>query len=279
VDFYSSYRVKFHVDLSNKDFVSNAQLRLKKSRLTTGEVNAIMEDQIDLKILTKPDNYYDEFLPRFVTSERVRYDSLGEVLIFNVSQAIAWWAGFNKRDQSNKILFEIHIHCTHTLPKGVRYAPNLQFFSNSDQDARLVITTYQSRTTFSDDDDENSRRKRHSSTSERRLEFCNPDQIECCLSELPINFVRDFNWTWIIRPREVRFNYCKGECPLRWAKTTRHSELLERFRVRVQKNPAAAAEPCCVTNRFRSLTLLVFVDGKYRFDLLEDIISAGCACR
>lgn len=267
--------MKFPIDLRDKYAISDAQLRLKKSRFIASNGNGVTEDQVDLTFIMdlEDDLNYGEPYRRFVTSERLGADSKSEILTFNVSKALEWWLDFSTGNKTGDITFEIHIRCSRTLQNGALYTPNFQFFTESDKDARLVITTYQRK----DVPGGNGRKKR--SAPSRGVTFCNPNQIECCLNELEIDFKRDFNWTWILRPKRIEFNYCSGECPLRWGHSTRHSQLLEEFRSRVQKNPAAAAEPCCVPNTYLSVTLAIFLNGVHRLDLLEDIVATSCACR
>lgn len=288
MEFFNIYTIKFDLDLRNYDYFTDAQLRLRVSRLITNRTMAQgTEDQIDVKFLIAAENYYNEIYKRYITSKRLRPDTIrSEMLIFNVTKAIGWWLDFNKKNQTNEITFELHIRCSHTLPEGATFAPNFQFFARSDKDARLVITTYKEEASLSDQDSEdqdtadqdsgsNRRRKRYSVNS--GLTFCNPNQIECCLNSLEINFERDFNWTWILKPQQIAFNYCSGECPLRWS--TRHSQLLQRFRARVKQNPAAAAKPCCVPNEYLPVALGIFLNGVHRIDVLEDIVATSCACR
>ena len=269
--------MKFHIDLRDKDIISDAQLRIRKSRLVTGTANANMEDQVDLMFVMylEGDLYYGEPYKRFVTSKRLRANSGSEMLTFNVSKVLEWWLNFTN-NKTGDITFEMHIRCSRTLQSGGLYTPNFQFLTKSDEDARLVITTYR-RKAAADTAGESSRKKR--SAANGGVTFCNSDQLECCLNELEIDFERDFNWTWILRPKRIEFNYCSGECPLRYGKSNRHSQLLEQYRVMVGKNPAAAAKPCCVPNTYLPVTLLIYLDGDHRMDLLEDIIATSCSCR
>lgn len=283
VEFYNIYTVKFDIDLRGYEYFTDAQLRLRISRLNTNRTmnEMITEDQIDVKFLIAAENYYGEIYKRFVTSKRLRSDSISEMVTFNVTKAVEWWLDFNENNLTNVITFELHIRCSHTLSEGTKFIPNFQLFSRSEGDARLVITTYRKEAGISESTELEStssrRRKRYDVNS--GLTFCNTNQIECCLNAMEINFERDFNWTWVLKPKQIAFNYCSGECPLRWGKSTRHSQLLERFRARVKHNPAAAAEPCCVPNQYLSVTLAIFLNGVHRIALLEDIIATSCACR
>ena len=64
-EFYSTYSIKFQVDLSDAEFISSIQLHLTKFHLQV--TNNLQEtvvrapgDIIDVRLITRPENYYNE---------------------------------------------------------------------------------------------------------------------------------------------------------------------------------------------------------------------------
>ena len=279
MDFYDIFAVKFSINMTGRRFITDARLSLIMSR--TNVSSEILQDRphpfddrMDVKLITRPDNYFGEDYKRFITFMTLPANSIDGRLTINVTEAIGWVLELTSGN-SIEIKFEMHIRCSQTLPEGTTFIPNFQLFSGSNSRAALLtISTLQSTPSFT-----NVRRRKRGFDINSQLTFCTANQLECCLNRLEINFERDFNWTWVIKPKQIAFNYCSGECPLRWGTETRHSQFLELYRSMVKKNPAAAAEPCCVPNRYLSVNLAVFLEGEHSMNLLEDIIATSCACR
>ena len=263
----------FNVDLQDREFVTNAQLRLTKEAIT--KEGDPLDDQLDVKLLVKPENYYNEYLSHYVTTKLLSYDNNEKLLVIDITEDIAWWLDNGEYTKSNsEIKFEMHLHCSQTLPNGTSFVPNFQFATES-RDSQLVVKTYQ----------RESRRKRQGTEEEEEennnipVKFCGQEQLECCLNELRVHFKNDLNWTWILKPKEISFHYCSGECPINWGQSTEHAQYLDRFRSRVKKNPAASARPCCVPNTYRSLTVGTYLNNVHNVTVLEDIVATSCACR
>lgn len=284
MDFYNTYWVRFHIDLREKDFIGDAQLRLRRSLLdSSGRLSQDRGDRVDITFFYYPENYHDgEGVPEFITSEFIDPSSTSGLTVFNVTKAITSWLGVtdNAISHQGEIEFRISIRCPQPLAEGIGFIPNSQFFENSHNDGQLVITTYEGRNTG----EGGNRKKRSSGRSEveqdqGELVFCAEDRFECCLERLTINFKCDFNWTWVIRPQEIAFNYCRGECAVRFGAVNEHSQLLEIYRSRVLKNPTAAPEPCCVPNSYASVPLGINLGGVHSIKLLDDIVATSCVCR
>lgn len=285
MDFYNSYNFTFLIDLRGKDFITDAKLQLKKSLLyynsMSSEDRIVNKDRVDVYFITRPTaNYFGgEHYPRFTTAAFLDPADLNGLAVFNVTNAIIWWLEMQEHAISHmgEIEFEIFIRCPQPLTHGMGFIPNFQFFTESHNEGRLVITTYQDKANalgFT----EHARRKRQDINDD--LTFCVQDQLECCLERLRINFRRDFNWTWVIMPKEIAFNYCSGECPVEWGRlATKHAQLLDLLRYRAQRNPAAAPEPCCVPNSYLSVPLAINLRGTRSMELLEDFVATTCACR
>lgn len=284
--FYSTYKFKFDIDLNKKD-LADAQLRLTKSLLdssTLPEDRIVQKDRIDIYLVTRPDNYYGgEELRRFVKFALHDPDDINGLAIFNVTDAITWWLNDPEQalTRAGEIEFEISIRCPQPLTEGIHFIPNFQFFSDSSQDGQLVLTTYEESGVENSGEEweEISRRKRDDDDDDDDddLAYCNPDQFVCCLNKLRINFRRDFNWTWVIIPTEIGFNYCSGECINSW--DTEHSQFLHTYREKAKHNPTAAPEPCCVPNSYETVALGVRLGGVNSIQQLDDIVATSCACR
>lgn len=276
VDFYDIYTLAFDVDLRDREFVTNAQLRLTKMHLFPKEEYPF-DDRLDVKLLVKPENYYDEYLSHYATTKLLSYDNKDELLVIDITKDIAWWLDNSEAagKSNTELKFEIHLHCSQTLPNGTSFVPNFQFVTESSGDSQLVVKTYRSKHRRKRQDQEETEGEDNNNV----VEFCEQEQFECCLNELKVNFKKDLNWTWIVKPKEVAFHYCSGECPINWGQSTEHAQYLDRYRSRVEKNPVAAAKPCCVPNTYRSLTVATYLQGVHNVTLLEDIVVTSCACR
>lgn len=279
MDFYNAYRIKFQVDLSNKDFITNAQLRLKKSflQLTEQSLEAIQrsqKDRVDVRLVSRPENYDGEEKHVYITMQFLAVDDINGLAIFNVTEAVVLWLEFPTHSLSHmgELELDVRLRCPQPLTHGATFVPNFQFFESSNNDGLLVLTTYKKK-----NGNQPTRQKRQDINSD--LTFCNENQVECCLIRFRVNFERDFNWTWVIRPKEIAFNYCKGECPIKWGLSTVHAQFLDVLRYRARHNPTAAPEPCCVPNTFADIPLAIIVRGRFSMQNLEDIVATSCACR
>lgn len=122
-----------------------------------------------------------------------------------------------------------------------------------------------------------SRRKRNSVNGvSKGYCFANPDQANCCVRELEINFHRDLDYTWILAPESYPSNYCDGLCPIYWPSETDSTSLLMELR---NTNPTAAPQPCCVAKYAKPLTLLAVINGRIVLNELPDMRVESCICR
>ena len=251
----------------------------------------VQKDRIDIYLITRPENYYGEELRRFVKFALLDPDSINGLAVFDVTDEIKlWWQEDAKHaiTRAGEIEFELGIRCPQPLTEGIEFIPNFQFFTGSsqDQEGQLVITTYDDNngeiSGGGEEDSEGARKKREepSEEPEKDLIFCAPEQSACCLNEMRINFLRDFNWTWVVRPLEITVNYCSGSCAVRWGLVNQHAQLLDIYRSRAQHNPTAAPEPCCVPNSYASVALGThFPPAEPSVQVLDDIVATSCACR
>ena len=269
--------------MTNKDFITDAQLRLRKSQLkylVSIEDKVAKKDRVDIYLITAPENYYNYTdLPLFITDNYLDADNVNGMAVFNVTKAILLWLDYSSSPEG-EIEFEIRIRCPQGLTPGTKFIPNFQFFAHSNRSGQLIITTY------NDDEREDSgpsRKKRQSNVGNdtniaSNITECRPNEIECCLTKFKVNF-EEIGWTWITRPREVNINYCSGECPFLFGLGTEHAQLLSIMRARARRNPSAAPEPCCVPNSFIPLTIAYSINGIQRVEVIEDWTASSCVCR
>lgn len=273
--FYNVYRLNFSIEATNRKYITDAQLRLKRFPMEGGSVQ---NTRIDLYMVTRPANYFNEEYKRFIAS--VIDNNVSKMVIFNVSKAIDLWVKQANQGGGNteEIEFEIRIRCYQPLPQGTFFVPSVQFFEDESKLGLLILTTYKNISLVNGTGE-----VRHKRSADRNadinddLSFCGDNEVHCCLTRFRIDFKRDFNWTWIIAPKDIAFNYCGGECPRRWSLSTEHAALLDFYRA--GENPTAAPEPCCVPNTYASLTLSIYLNRKLSHEFIEDLVATSCACR
>ena len=193
-----------------------------------------------------------------------------QLAVFNVTKAVVLW--LESSPSQGELELDIQHRCPQSLMQNNIFITNFQFFENSGNDGQLILTTYKKK-----NGNENNRSKRQEINHD--FAFCNENQVECCMKRFTINFERDFNWTWVSRPKETAFTYCKGECPIKWGIANEHAEFLSILRSRAQHNPTVAPEPCCVPNSFSDLSLLINIRGTYSLQSLNDVVATSCSCR
>lgn len=274
IDFFYLYKIRFQIDLRGKDFVTKADLRLKKSLL---EQDFLRDDGIKVEQKDLVHIFYwvrgdgdNEDYPIYITSTYLDQESISGVVELNITKAILLWLDVPEHAQSRmgNIELELRLRCPEPLSSNDTFVPNFQFFTESSNESRLYITTYKERTHLQHNA---LKRKRRNSED---MTFCRPSEFQCCLNRLTINFERDLNWTWIIRPKEIPFNFCSGECPLYLE--NQHARFLDYLKF---YNPTAAPEPCCAGNSFLSVPISIIVNGEVEQGLLENVIITSCSCR
>lgn len=218
---------------------------------------------MEVYYITRPDNYYGSELRQFVTGLFTTPDK-DKYVSFNVTDAIISWI-YDHPKKIGELELEVWIRCPEGLKSGVMFMPNIQF-SADNSTTQLVLSGFEE--------------ERLDKRSNERFttEYCeqNPTAHQCCLRPLEINFERDLNWTWILEPKSIPFNYCKGSCPHNWNFFSRHSETITQLR---RNNPTAAPEPCCVANSYANRTILTRLEGKDSIHELVDIVVKSCVCK
>lgn len=226
----------------------------------------ILEDRVEIRLIERPDNYFNQELLIFITHQNLKPDN--EYVVFNVSKAIREWV--KRRDGlSGEMELEVLIRYPTSATYGSIFEPGIQF-SLDKQATQLVMTVY--------DDEGIAKRAAITATmSANNPEMC---QFHCCWHPLVVNFRRDYNWTWIIQPESIEFNYCSGACPQNWALHGHHVRFLGIHRQRVlDENPTAAPEPCCVPDSYKKQLFVVNKENKSEVVWIDDAIVTSCVCR
>ena len=262
-----TYRIKFDIDIRDKSDIIKAEFRFYKTRRSGFRFEQMhhLSDRVEVYLITRPENYYESELREFITALFFTPETDG-YSVFNVSEALDSWLNQNP-SKDGEMELEVWIRCPEALQSGVMFSPNIQFVTDNST-TQLVITGLSEEYA----DQINRRATRY------RPGYCedNPTAYQCCLRPLEIDFERDFNWTWILQPKSIPFNYCKGSCPLNWNFYSRHSDLITLLRL---NNPTAAPEPCCVANSYERKTILAHLEGKNHLHNLDDVVVKSCVCR
>ena len=285
--YVDTYQLKFELDLEDKGEVFSAELRLFKIVQDDSDLgNTYREtlyDRVDvyLRITDVPYNWGEDLvLP--ITGLNVEPDT-DRYVIFNVKKAIDEWIELT-HSQKGEIILEVHIRSAEALAPDVSFIPHVQFVADNTT-TQLVIRADSDELESAEEETISQLKDRSRRQSNVQTQYCreNPDVPQCCLRLLEINFERDLNWTWIIFPKSIPFNYCSGVCPIGWAITGEHSKFLTLLAIRSARlnNPVAAPNPCCVPNSFytESVAIKTSPEESPRIEVLDNIVITSCVCR
>lgn len=202
--------------------------------------------------------------------------SVDEGLVsFNITSGVKNW--LERDPQETSLELDVHIDTPERVDTGQVYPPvivfDIPFYPRGTHDARLLVERLNEKERLGQ-----GRHKRQTVKGvNSKYCFNNPNETNCCIKELSVDFHSDLGWDWILYPTSFKPNYCKGQCqnPL-WAHATQSTSLLMQLRA---SNPTAAAEPCCVAHRTRSLTVLMVHNGNIILNEIPDMIVDSCICR
>ena len=102
-----------------------------------------------------------------------------------------------------------------------------------------------------------------------------PDEANCCLRELFIDFRNDLGWKWIHAPTGYYANFCAGACPYLWSMDSQHATILSLYK---SMNPRASSSPCCTPKELDPLTIMYYDKGKYKLTQMTDMVLLSCKC-
>ena len=275
-----SYKITFTLGLPSDTLIWASDLRLfKRKKINKLHIkqNQNAVENVEVYYVSRGKNKDGKEVRNFVlvsskdvSSEDDGYES------FDVTQAVKKWA---TESLVETMELEVVIKCPEFVSTGLALLPSIEFVVSDDNKenhtAQLVIATIQEEEGEPEGKNNVGRRKRQTAVNSQ---FClsHPEEPNCCLRRLEINFKRDLGWSWILAPRSFIPNFCQGLCPFFWPSATMSTTLLIRYST---MNPTAAVEPCCVAAAMKPLTLLMVINGRIFLNELSDMIVDSCICR
>ncbi|XP_062995793.1 transforming growth factor beta-1 proprotein [Elgaria multicarinata webbii] len=109
------------------------------------------------------------------------------------------------------------------------------------------------------------------------VNYCgqSPEEKNCCVQRLYIDFRKDLKWKWIHQPQGYYANFCMGACPYLWSLDTQYTKVLSLYNLH---NPSASATPCCVPKELAPLGIMYYVGRQYKVENLSNMIVKSCRC-
>ncbi len=201
---------------------------------------------------------------------------------FNLTDGIREWMR-NSSSQQTSLDLSIHVDTPEIADTREPFPAAIVFDvlsqnSRDPQDARLVVERLNEKEKVHAQDKLARRRKRQT-VEGVNSEYCldNPNETNCCIRELSVNFHEDLGWDWVVYPETFKPNYCNGQCvEPRWPTATLSTSFLIKLR---ESNPTAAPEPCCVPHKMRSLKVLMVLNRELVLYEIPDMITDSCICR
>ena len=224
---------------------------------------------------------------RFITSQNIDTER-DEYIAFNVTNAIKDWLG--ARNQSDFVSFEVLVRAPQSVTSGLSFLPSIEFdvpgYGKGQYNAQLVLAMPSVEDNLEAQNQESNQQQGSGSSNRRKRqseegidsEYCrdNPNETNCCLRDLIIDFHKDLNMTWVLTPRTYPVNYCEGLCPSYWPMATQSTKFLNSYR---ESNPLSAPEPCCTAASTSPLTMVVVINNRIYFNHVPNMIVNSCICR
>ena len=193
---------------------------------------------------------------------------------FNVTSALKQWLEVNE-DGHGQFYIEVKVEKLETMNdegEVIFDQPGVEV-AYTDLEGRYSRTTQLVLKTYSTDD----RRRRQ--IFDRVDPTCTETQsTNCCKQNLLLDIHQDLKWDWVIRPRTLNTNYCKGMCTVDWPVATHHT-WLNLLHIENSPNPTGSPAPCCVPDKFVPVTLLIFNRTTIELISIDDISIESCICR
>lgn len=222
---------------------------------------------------------------RFVTSQNIGTER-DEFVAFNVTNAIKDWLGAH--NQSDLLSFEVLVRAPQSVTSGLSFLPSIEFdvpgYGKGQHNAQLILAMPSVEGDLNPQNEDSNQQENGSNRQKRESEegidsdYCrdNPNETNCCLRELTIDFHKDLNMTWVLSPPSYTVNYCEGLCPDYWPMATHSTTFLNSYR---ENNPLSAPEPCCTAASTSPLTMVVVVNNRIYFNHVPNMIVNSCICR
>lgn len=201
---------------------------------------------------------------------------------FNITSGVKSWLESSPQES---LELAIKIVTPQRVDTGLFFPPaiifNVPSYATDEHNARLLVERLNEMETLDSNrvQDNLFRRRKRQTVQGVNSEYCynNPNETNCCIKELTVDFHKDLGFDWIIYPTTFQPNYCKGQCSNpRWPSATASTAFLMKLR---SSNPTAAAEPCCVAHETRSLTVFMRLGDDVVLNEIPDMIVDSCICR
>ena len=195
--------------------------------------------------------------------------------VFEITSAAKLWVA---KGINGSVTLEVTVYCYSALdcaqPINSRQPAKVSFrydTANNDQAPRVIII---SKNPIEVENQQRLRRQTEGPNSGH----CSEDQTTCCLQPLNINFQEDLGMDFILQPRSFDANYCEGMCPELVGQDRLTPQLFQFLSMLSPSNPASSIEPCCAGNTYRSLEVLMKVNGVLVIEELQQVTVTSCKC-
>lgn len=263
------YKLQIPLNLTNVRIVTSAELILLSHVASYRQVLQEIET-IQISLIYKKDQDYSKRVKETILTQVLSTDD--GYISFNVTEAIKRWLEINQHLNGVGIMeLEVAILPPHSL-HYIHYPPVLEFDISSESNTQFVVM---SAPPEQPPEQMSSRKKRQILNGD----FCfgSPNEPNCCIRELTINFEEDLGWTWVLSPLQYQANYCVGLCPVLWPSASFATQI---FQLYAENNPGGAVQPCCSTEELSPLTLLILNgNGNTQLIKLSDMVIHSCICR
>ena len=281
----TSYKLAFQPQLHSlsDDLIWSADLRLFK-RKKVFDSSAVKQEKTS-ETYENIEIYYVSYTRGIDEKDKANYILISSKDVdihtegyesFDVTTALRNWIA---EDITGVLELEVVLKCPQSVSSGLLFLPSLEFLGEDktvNHTAQLVIATLMEDELLETNAHTGPVRLKRQSKIDNNFCLAHPEEPNCCLRRLEINFRRDLGWSWILAPRRFRPNYCQGLCPFFWPSASTSALLLTRYR---GLNPTAAVQPCCVAASLRPLTVLMVINGRIFLEELSGMIVESCICR
>ena len=246
----------------NQTVVESAQLLLFQEAIDTNEYYTAVEQFVEIVAL------HDTLGKAIVASKYLNIFETG-FRDFDLTSNMKEWLASGHRGPLN---LEVSVYCfapsCTTVNKEGKSPKAIQFLSDRvhrERAPRIVVTSQNPLEAL---------RYRNRRQSEGGVAHCIVNQTVCCLRPLIINFQRDLNFTFIVRPDQYEANFCEGVCPIAPGGALMTPRLFQFLNI---LNPGTA--PCCTPNVYHDFPVVIRMgDGTERLVDLRQVQVTSCRC-
>lgn len=283
------YKLEFdNLNLSDINRLWSVQLQLYKRKAPSEALSLSRGSNPveNVKVYRVLRNYaYGESRKNYILLASKNIPSEDEGLVaFNITGGVKDW--LQEAQPETSLELTVHVDTPELVDTGLSLPPAIVFDvpsgpgpkgehngPKSEHNAHLLVERLNKREVI----ESNHLRSKRQLIEGVSREHCINEETNCCIKDLTVNFQRDLGWDWILYPHSFKPNYCKGECnSLNSPRATKSTEFLMLLRA---SNPTAAAEPCCVPQKTRSLTVLMRINEVTSLHSFPNMIVDSCICR